>query len=162
VHATLDAALAGYALETVLRDLVLPGLRDVGAAWESGELEIGQEHFASKSRARATARPGPPVGSGQRAARHPRLRSWRAPRHRPDRADRQLATLGEAVLATDPKLVVVSAFAGERIEAEAAGLRRLARKTRLVLSGPGAEEPLSRRLGLERLNGDLVAAAAAV
>jgi hypothetical protein len=77
-------------------------------------------------------------------------------------ADTPLATLGEAVLATDPKLVVVSAFAGERFEAEAAGLRRLARKTRLVLSGPGAEEPLSRRLGLERLNGDLVAAAAAV
>lgn len=178
VHATLDAALAGYALETVLRDLILPALRDVGAAWENGELEIGQEHFASNlvrerllGLARLWGRGSGPLAilACAPGERHDigliafglvlRSHGWRILFLG---ADTPLATLSEAVLATDPKLVVVSAFEGERFEAEAAGLRRLARKTRLVLSGPGADELLAKRLGLERLNGDLVSAAAAV
>ena len=48
VHAVLDEALAGFALETVLGELILPALRDIGDEWERGELEIGQEHFASQ------------------------------------------------------------------------------------------------------------------
>ena len=47
VHSVLDQALAGSALETVLRELILPVLREIGYAWERGELEIGEEHFAT-------------------------------------------------------------------------------------------------------------------
>src|SRR4051812_1147231 len=47
LHAVLDEALASFALETVVQELILPALRDVGEAWARGELEVGQEHFAS-------------------------------------------------------------------------------------------------------------------
>src|SRR5262249_32732940 len=47
VQVVLDEALAGVSLETVLRELVLPVLREIGAEWERGTLEVGQEHFAS-------------------------------------------------------------------------------------------------------------------
>ena len=47
VHAILDEAFSGFSLETVLRDLVLPVLREIGAEWERGALGVGQEHFVS-------------------------------------------------------------------------------------------------------------------
>src|SRR5690242_20305796 len=47
MQAILDEALAGFSLEPVLQELVLPALRDLGKEWERGTLEIGQEHFAS-------------------------------------------------------------------------------------------------------------------
>jgi len=48
------------------------------------------------------------------------------------------------------------------LESEAGELRRLGRSAPLVLSGAGASEELCKRLRVERLDGDLVAAAAAV
>src|SRR3954453_20545608 len=47
LHSVLDEALAGFSLGTVLRELILPFLRNVGEEWTRGELEIGQEHFAT-------------------------------------------------------------------------------------------------------------------
>jgi hypothetical protein len=48
------------------------------------------------------------------------------------------------------------------LESQAGELRRLGRSALLVLSGTGASEELCRRLRIERLDGDLVAAADAV
>jgi len=56
VHAILDEVLAGFSLETVLQQLTLPVLREIGAEWERGTLEVGQEHFASCSCSLAQAR----------------------------------------------------------------------------------------------------------
>jgi DNA-binding transcriptional MerR regulator len=175
VHAALDEALAGFALETVLRELVLPALREIGAEWERGELEVGQEHFASTlvrerllALARLWGRGGGPLAilACAPGERHDigliafglvlRSHGWRILFLG---ADTPLATLADAATATEPQLVVVSAVDSERFDAEAAGLRRLARTTRVVLSGPGASESLCARLKLDRLNGDLVAAA---
>jgi MerR family transcriptional regulator, light-induced transcriptional regulator len=47
VHALLDEALAAFSLETVLQELILPALREIGSEWEQGTLDVGQEHFAS-------------------------------------------------------------------------------------------------------------------
>ena len=44
---TLDSVLAEFAPETVLANLVLPYLRELGERWASGEASVGQEHFAS-------------------------------------------------------------------------------------------------------------------
>jgi methanogenic corrinoid protein MtbC1 len=77
-------------------------------------------------------------------------------------ADTPLATLARAAATTAPQLVVVAAVKPSRFDREAAALRRLSRKTRLVLSGPGATQTICKRLGIERLNGDLIAAAEAV
>lgn len=46
-QSALDEAFAGFALDTVLRELIVPLLRQIGGEWERGELEIGQEHFAT-------------------------------------------------------------------------------------------------------------------
>ena len=45
--AALDRLLAELSLETVLREVVLPYLRELGERWERGDVSIGQEHFAS-------------------------------------------------------------------------------------------------------------------
>ncbi|HUG64266.1 MAG TPA: B12-binding domain-containing protein, partial [Gaiellaceae bacterium] len=46
-HGALDRLIASLSLETFLRDVVLPLLREIGEGWERGEITIAQEHFAS-------------------------------------------------------------------------------------------------------------------
>lgn len=178
VQAVLDEALAGFALETVLRDLILPALRDVGAQWERGELEVAQEHFASNlvrerllSLARLWGRGGGPLAilACPPGERHDigliafglllRSHGWRILFLG---ADTPLSTLGQAVATTAPRLVVVASMDRSLLESEAGELRRLGRAAPLVLSGAGASEELCKRLRVERLDGDLVAAADAV
>ena len=178
LHAVLDEVLAAFALETALRDLVLPTLREVGDEWERGELEVGQEHFASnlmRERLLALARLWG-RGSGPLAIlacppgeRHDigliafgallRSHGWRILFLG---ADTPMATLEQAVAATEPRLVVVASVDPSLLENEAAGLRKVGRSARLVVSGPGASADLCARLRVERLDGDLVAAATAV
>ena len=178
VHAVLDEALAAFALETVLRELILPVLREVGDEWERGELEVGQEHFASNllrerllGLARLWGRGGGPLAilACVPGERHDigliafglllRSHGWRILFLG---ADTPLGTLGVAIAATEPRLVVVSSVDPSLLEAEAAGLRRLGRAAPLVLSGAGASEELCARLRVDRLADDLVAAAEAV
>src|SRR6476661_3214558 len=46
-HSTVDRLLATFTLRTVLRDVVLPYLHELGERWERGEASVAQEHFAS-------------------------------------------------------------------------------------------------------------------
>ncbi len=46
-HAVLDRLLAEFALETVLRDGILPMLREQGERWRRGDITVVQEHFAT-------------------------------------------------------------------------------------------------------------------
>jgi DNA-binding transcriptional MerR regulator len=178
LHAVLDEAFAGFALETVVGDLLLPTLREIGDAWERGELEIGQEHFATNlvrerllSLARLWGRGGGPraVLACPPGERHDigviafglllRSHGWRILFLG---ADTPVPTIEAAVEATDPELVVVASIDASRFEAEADGLRRLAKTAPLVLSGAGASDEICAKLGVDRLDGDLVAAAEAV
>ena len=77
-------------------------------------------------------------------------------------SDTPLSTLGQAIATTTPRLVVVASMDSSLLESEARELRRLSRSAPLVLSGAGASEELCRALGVERLDGDVVAAAHAV
>ena len=175
VHAILDEAFSGFSLETVLRDLVLPVLREIGAEWERGELEVGQEHFASNlvrgrllALARLWGRGGGPLAilACVPGERHDmgliafglvlRSHGWRILFLG---ADTPLATLRRAVETTDPRLVVVASMDSALLEAQSTELRRLGRSAPLVLSGAGASEKLCTRLRIDRLDGDLVAAA---
>jgi len=177
-HAVLDEALAGFALETVLRDLILPALKEVGDQWERGELEIGQEHFASNlvrerllGLGRLWGRGGGPLAilACAPGERHDigliafglllRSHGWRILFLG---ADTPLATLGRAVASTAPRLVVVASMDSSLLEAETDELRRLGRSAPLVLSGAGASDELCERLRVERLDGDLVTAVDAV
>ena len=178
VHAILDEALAGFALETVLRELILPALREIGAEWERGKLEVAQEHFATNvvrerllALARLWGRGGGPLAilACAPGERHDigliafglvlRSHGWRILFLG---ADTPLQTVADAAAAKAPELVVVAAMDGARLEAVGGELRRLARSTRLVLSGAGASEKLCARLHVDRLDGDLVSAADAV
>jgi DNA-binding transcriptional MerR regulator len=175
VHAILDQALAGFSLEPVLRDLVLPALREIGTEWESGKLEIGQEHFASSlvrerllALARLWGRGGGPLAilACAPGERHDigliafglvlRSHGWRILFLG---ADTPIATLRRAVETTDPRLVVVACMDSELLEAQSTELRGLGRAAPLVLAGTGATDDLCTRLRVDRLDGDLVAAA---
>ena len=178
VHAILDEAFSGFSLEAVLRDLVLPVLREIGAEWERGALGVGQEHFVSNlvrarllALARLWGRGGGPlailgcvpgewhdmglIAFGLVLRSH----GWRILFLG---ADTPLATLRGAVETTDPRLVVVASMDSALLEAQSTELRRLGRSAPLVLSGAGATEKLCTRLRIDRLDGDLVAAAGEV
>ena len=46
-QAALDRLLAALSIEAVLSEVIVPILRDLGTRWETGEVTIAQEHFAS-------------------------------------------------------------------------------------------------------------------
>lgn len=177
-QAVLDEALIAFALEAVVRELVLPVLRQIGEEWAAGKLAIGQEHFASnliRPRLLALSRLwGRGVGPLAILACPPgerhdiglvafglvlRTYGWRILFLG---ADTPPSTLGEAVATTAPRLVVVASMDGALLDAVATDLRRLARTAPLVLSGAGASQELCARLRVDRLDGDLVTAAATV
>jgi DNA-binding transcriptional MerR regulator len=177
-QSVLDEALSAFMLETVVRDLILPALRQIGDEWANGTLEVGQEHFASNlirprllALARLWGRGGGPLAilACPPGERHDigliafglllRSHGWRILFLG---ADTPIGTLERAIAATDPRLVVVASVDPSLLENEAAGLRRAGRTARLVLSGSGASADLCARLRLERLDGDLVAAAGSI
>src|SRR5690242_16806172 len=46
-HAAVDKLLARFTLQTVLRDVLVPYLHELGERWKRGEASVAQEHFAS-------------------------------------------------------------------------------------------------------------------
>lgn len=178
VHATLDAALTAYGLESFLTELVLPALSAVGSGWERGEPVIGQEHFASNlirarllSLARMWGRGGGPLALLACVAgeRHDisliafglvlRTYGWRIVFLG---TDTPVDTVAQAVSVTGPTVCVLSAFTPTLFEAQGPALRGLAQVIPVLLSGPGADAETAGRLRLPRLGGDLVAAAHAL
>jgi DNA-binding transcriptional MerR regulator len=175
IQAVLDEAFARFALEAVLQQLILPSLREIGDEWTRGEIEVGQEHFATNvvrerllALGRHWGRGGGPLAllAGPPGERHDlgliafglvlRSHGWRVVFLG---ADTPLDTIARATETTAPQLVVVASMDASLLEAQSTPLRRLARSTRLVLSGTGASEEVCARLRIERLDGDLVAAA---
>jgi MerR family transcriptional regulator, light-induced transcriptional regulator len=143
VQGILDRSFAAFGLEAVLRELIIPTLNRVGAEWEQGNLAVGQEHFASNLiRARLLSL----------------ARMW-GRRILFLGADTPIATLMQAAETTEPALTVLASFDPDLLERDTSALRRLAKRAPLVLSGPGASEEICARLGVRRLNGDLVRAA---
>jgi DNA-binding transcriptional MerR regulator len=175
VHDVLDESFAAFGLEAVLRELILPALTQVGREWEQGTLAVSQEHFASNvirarllSLARLWGRGGGPVAvlACAPGEQHDisllafglvlRSHGWRIVFLG---ADTPITTLAQAAEGIGSALTVLASFDPARLEAESTAIRRLARALPLVLSGPGATEQLCKRLRVQRLDGDLIAAA---
>jgi DNA-binding transcriptional MerR regulator len=175
VHALLDQSFAAFSLDAVLGDLILPTLTRVGLEWQQGTLAISQEHFASNLiRARLLS-----LGRTWGRGSGPLALLACAPGEQHDigllsfglvlrsygwriiflGADTPISTIAEAAEMTRPALTVVASFDPDLLEIEASALRRLAKRVPLVLSGPGASDALCKRLGVRRLDGDLVRAA---
>lgn len=175
VHAVLDECFEGFAIDAVLRSVILPTLSNLGTGWEQGTLDVSQEHFASSlirgrllGLARLWGRGAGPLALLACAPGEAHdisllafglvLRSygWRILFLG---ADTPAATIQRTAAETRPALTVVTSFDPASLNAESEALRELARTTPLALSGPGASAELCDRVGATRLDGDLVAAA---
>jgi methanogenic corrinoid protein MtbC1 len=177
-HAAFDRLLAGYALDTVLGDAILPLLARIGDRWERGDTTVAQEHFASAlvaGRLQALTR-GWDRGSGPRAIaacppgeRHDlgllcfalalRDRGWRIAYLGQDTPVQALADTADRLA---PDLVVISAVAGRPLAAAAGALAELARAHPLAIGGRGASPALARRLNARLLPDCVIASADAV
>lgn len=177
-QAVLDRLLATFSVVTVLRDVVLPYLRDVGDRWETGELTVGQEHFASgviRGRLLGLAR-GWDTGVGPRALlacppdeRHDlglvcfglalREHGWRITHLG---TDTPIDTLREAAAGLDPAVVVVCSEREEPMRAAIGEIEQLARRFEVALAGRGASAEMAHRAGARLLQDAPVAAAARI
>jgi DNA-binding transcriptional MerR regulator len=174
-HAALDRLLARFTLQTVLRDVLLPYLHELGERWKRGEASVAQEHFSSnllRGRLLGLAR-----GWGQSAGPRAVLacapgelhdlpliifglalagRGWSITYFGPDTP---IASIQEALGDVKPRLVVVSSTTGRRLRAAQAPLTELAREVPVALAGAGATDRLARATGASLLQGDPVTAA---
>ena len=155
-HAAFDALIAGFSLDTLLGDVVVPYLRDLGDRWERGEISVAQEHFASallRGRLLGLARGwGQGFGPTALLACAPgelhdlgliacglalRARGWRIVYLG---ADTPLDSLEEAAHSSQPECVVVSAVNPKALGAERKRLEAIAGSHRLAVGGAGAEQ----------------------
>ena len=173
-----DRLLGGRSLDTALREVVLPVLREVGERWARGEITVAQEHFATElitGRLRGLAREWD-RGLGPRAVlacasgeRHDvgllccglalDRRGWRVTYLGPDTPTEALES---AVVALDPSLVVIGAVQPGPLRAAAAALAGLADRVTVAVGGAGANAELAAAAGATLLAGDPVEAAGAL
>jgi MerR family transcriptional regulator, light-induced transcriptional regulator len=177
-HAVFDDLLARLTLDTILRDVLMPYLHELGERWERGDVDVAQEHYASaliRGRLLGLARGwGRGVGphailAGAPGEQHDlgliafglalRARGWRITYLG---QDTPLADVARTARALKPELVVVSATTRRRLGAVAAPLEALAGIAPLALAGQGATPLLAADIGARLLEGDPVSAADAV
>jgi MerR family transcriptional regulator, light-induced transcriptional regulator len=174
-HATLDRLLATFTLQTVLRDVVLPYLHELGERWEHGEASVAQEHFASnilRGRLLGLARSWG-EGAGPRAVLAcapgelhdlPLIifglvlagRGWVITYLGPDTP---IATIQETLGDIEARLVVISATKRQRLGAVQPQLTELVQQIPVALAGAVATVGLARATGASLLEGDPVTAA---
>ena len=153
-HALFDSLLARLSLDTLLSEILIPYLHDLGERWERGEASIAQEHFAStllRGRLLGLAR-GWSQGIGRAAVlacapgeQHDlgllafgialRTRGWRIVYLGPDTP---IASVTDAARTCEADLVVLSAVNAGVFRRCAGQLEELARLTQLCLGGAGA------------------------
>ncbi len=174
-HKAIDHLLERFTIESVVSNVVIPYLRDLGDRWAAGEITVAQEHFASRVlRSRLVGRGrGWDEGTGPRAvlACAPtelhdlplvclglalREQGWRITLLGADTPiDTVLATAD--VLHQD--LTVLSFMIGTAVEMSRQTLAELARRTPLVLAGPGISEEIATAVGAVYVNGDPISVA---
>ena len=171
-QAALDRLVSDLSLPTVLRDVVLPYLTELGERWESGTASIAQEHFASnliRGRLAGLAR-GWGNGHGPRAvlACPPgelhdlalmvfgivlNRNGWRIDYLG---MSTPVEELTRTVDARRPDLVVLAATLPENLECHATQLTALAQRSQLALAGAGATPQIAAAVGARLLTGDPV------
>jgi MerR family transcriptional regulator, light-induced transcriptional regulator len=177
-QAILDRLLALATVETLLTEVLVPYLQQLGERWQRGEASVAQEHFASgvlRGRLLGLAR-GWGLGLGPTAVlaclpgeQHDlgliafglalRSRGWRIVYLGPDSP---IDTVTEASRRLEPSLVVLNAVSPERVRPALPKLRTLAKRHRLALGGAAARDAKLDRSGILALTGDPTAEAARV
>jgi DNA-binding transcriptional MerR regulator len=153
-HAALDALISRFSLDTVLADVIVPYLHDLGEQWDRGEISVAQEHFASsllRGRLLGLGR-GWGQGYGPTALlacapgeQHDlglitfglalRARGWRILYLG---ADTPLESLAGAARSSRPDCVVISAVDPRSLDAAPEGLIDLAHEYRIAIGGAAA------------------------
>jgi DNA-binding transcriptional MerR regulator len=174
-QAVLDGLLRDFTVETVLRDVVLPYLHELGSRWEQGAVSVAQEHFAShvvRGRLSALAR-------GWGSGRGPLALLACPPDELHDlallifgivlnRNGWRVEFLGANTPMSDtiqvttqdrPSLVVIAASSAERFAAVMPELITLAEIAPLVLAGAGATPEAADSVGGRLATQDPVTAA---
>jgi DNA-binding transcriptional MerR regulator len=174
-QAVLDRLLSTLTVETVLRDIVLPYLRELGERWQRGAVSVAQEHFASNLiRGRLTS-----LGRGWGHGHGPRAilacvsgelhdiallafgialnrNGWRIDFFGANTPLDDLVRLADT---TRPDLVVLAATNAERFDGLTEDLTRLARTAPLAIAGAGATRAIADAIGAHLLTDDPVTAA---
>ena len=171
----IDHLMERFAIASVVTNVIFPYLRNLGERWDAGEITVAQEHFASRvlrSRLIGLAR-GWDDGTGPRAvlacAPHElhdlplvclglalREQGWRITLLGADAPIETVMTTAD-VLHQD--LTVLSFMIGTAVQESLAALAELARRTPLVLAGPGIDEEVAAAVGAVYVNGDPVSVA---
>lgn len=175
-HAVLDRLLASWGVATVISDVVVPYLVDLGERWQDGSATIAEEHFATsviRGRLLGLAR-GWDGGGGPRVVLacpsgelHDlglicfgialRAHGWRITYLG---ADTPPSTLVDAAAELSPTLIVLAATRSSRLRALARGARPTS--VPLAVAGTGATRGIADELGAILLDADPVTAAARV
>jgi MerR family transcriptional regulator, light-induced transcriptional regulator len=171
-QAVFDRLLSDFTVETVLRDVVMPYLQELGERWERGSVTVAQEHFASnllRGRLASLAR-GWGHGHGPRAVlacppgeRHDlallvfgialNRNGWRVGYLG---ADTPLEELINTAVDTAADLVVLAAATPERFAGLTEDLTRLASVVPLAVAGAGASQRMALPVGTRVLTADPV------
>ena len=177
-QAAFDELLARHSLDGLLRDFIVPYLREIGTRWERGEATVAQEHFASallRGRLLGLAR-GWDRGRGPRAllACAPgelhelsliafglalRSRGWRVTYLGPDTP---LESVSETAEAIRPRLVVLVAISSGALSERVDEVAAIAAHWPLALAGAAADGELTRATGARLLEADPVTEAEAL
>lgn len=171
----LDRLMSEFTVATVLRDIVLPYLHELGDRWEHDDVTVTQEHFASnviRGRLTGLAR-GWGGGVGPRAVLAcppgelhdlPLLifgivlnrRGWRVDYFG---TNTPIGDLVDVVEQDPPDLVVLAAATSDRFAVIGPELTHLAGTAPLALAGAGATRRMAEEFGARLLTGDPVTAA---
>ncbi len=176
-QAALDTLLASVSLRQALQDVILPFLHRVGDRWESADMTVAEEHFASNiigGRLRSLTRGwGDGVGPLAALACPPgelhdlglvafglllRERGWRIAYLGTDLPLHDLTILDEL----SPTIFVLAATSAQRFSESAEQIRKLTAHWRVGIAGTGASDATAHQLRAESLVGDLFSVAEAL
>jgi DNA-binding transcriptional MerR regulator len=174
-NTALDRLFAGYTVETVLRDAVIPYLHRLGDRWEAGEVSVAQEHFASnllRGRLLGLAQGwGQGQGPGAILACVPgeqhelgllafgvalRRRGWRITYLGSDSPIGAVADISRSLL---PAVVVLLSMNPEGFLDHAREIAKLAKQIRVMIAGTGATPEIAQQTQTHVLDQDPVSAA---
>jgi methanogenic corrinoid protein MtbC1 len=174
-NSALDRLLSAYTVETVLQDVVLPYLHRLGERWETGEISVAQEHFASnllRGRLLGLAQGwGQGQGPGAVLACLPgehhelgllvfgvalRRRGWRITYLG---TNSPISAVADTARSLRPAVVVLLSINPDNFLDHAQQIEQLAQQVPVVIAGPGATLEAARQTKTRLLDQDPVSAA---
>jgi MerR family transcriptional regulator, light-induced transcriptional regulator len=174
-NTALDRLLSAYTVETVLQDVVLPYLHRLGERWETGEISVAQEHFASnllRGRLLGLAQGwGQGQGPGAILACLPgehhelgllvfgvalRRRGWRITYLG---TNSPISAVADTARSLRPAVVVLLSMHPDNFLDHTHEIATLARQVQVVIAGPGATPEVAQKTQTRVLDQDPVSAA---